>query len=149
MRRLPLLLLAVAGYAMAGPSGLKPLPEKVQATRVKSATFLRLIPVTEGGPSTEVVHLEEDSGLTQAGQGWYFTNFGYERMLVKTAEIQVELDKLRAQVRTCTPSPVITVPAVETGFSAQSLLLAGVFGTLVGGGAVFLTTRGSSNTAHR
>lgn len=147
MKVISALLLVVSLPAMAQPpQGLKLLPDNIQATRVKSATFLRLLPTTQKNErgEEEVASLSEDDGLTQGGKGWYFTDLGYERVLVRTAEIQVQLNNLKAQVASCEASPVLTLPSPQSGFSMQALLVTGLLGILVGGGVVLVLNHPST-----
>ncbi len=131
------LLFTLAGltaYAAEPEPRLKLLPDNIQATRIQSGTFLRLLPHEEtDAAGNKSLRLMLDDGLTGVEGGWYFTNLGYDRFLTVTNEMQVELGKLRALQESCTQPTVVHVTSPVGGFSAQTVAIAFVVGVVVGG----------------
>lgn len=139
MKPISLLLMLVALPAFAEPPH-RTLPDGVHATRIQSGTVYRVLQVKEQDPDGKpVVKYITDDAPTQVPDGMYFTNAGYERLLLKTSELQVNIQKLKAA--TIQPPPVvITPPDIRLGFSARTVAVAGLVGVLLGFGAAAVLT---------
>lgn len=137
-----LLLLTVLTTQPEGPSTL---PEGLHATRV-------------GGGVVQLQTLDGTSipGGVQVGPGWYFTAYGYERLLVGRAELEEKYKVMRAQLEVhqqaaqllelqlekatvkaegCGPLAAATcaaVAAASDGYSSQQVLLVALLALVLG-----------------